>query len=138
MTGGGCMTVPVRLVYSSAPADDAFREQLSTHLLPLVQNRLFTEWSEHHISPGADVAQERHRAWQSADILLLLLIADYFVSDAFDSSEMQQALDRHKSGQLRIVPILLRPFDWQATVSKISHYALVSVPFFARRHTTDA
>jgi hypothetical protein len=110
------MPMPVRLVYSSVPADEAFREQLSTHLHTLVQNGLVSEWYEQQIPAGSDVVTERHHAWQSADILLLLLSADYFASDAFDSHEMQQALDRHRSGQLRIVPLLLRPCDWQSTL----------------------
>lgn len=109
------MTVPVLLVYSFAPADAAFREQLSMHLSPLVQNGVLTEWYEQLIPPGADVARERQKAWQSADILLLLLSADYFASGAFDQQEMRQALERHRSGQVRLVPLLLRPCNWQAT-----------------------
>jgi hypothetical protein len=37
------MTIPIRLVYASAPADADFRDQLSTHLRPLVQNGLLIE-----------------------------------------------------------------------------------------------
>src|SRR2546430_13621928 len=105
------MTVPMKLVYSSAEADDAFREQLSTHLYSLVQQGWLSEWYEQLILPGADIVQERHRAWQSADILLLLLSADYFSAQAYDDQEMQQALERHQSGQLIVVPILVRPCD---------------------------
>src|ERR1700757_4185002 len=108
--------VPVRLVYSSAPADYAFREQLSAHLQTLVQNGLLSEWHEQLVPVGSEGAQERHRAWQSADVILLLLSADYLASDAFNRDEMQQALDRHRTGQVRIVPILLCPCDWQPTL----------------------
>ncbi|HEU5380877.1 MAG TPA: TIR domain-containing protein [Ktedonobacteraceae bacterium] len=110
------MKVPVRLVYSSAPADAAFREQLSRHLLPLVQNRLLTEWSEHHISLGSDIAQERQKAWQEADILLVLLSADYFASAEFDKKSLQQALERHHAKQLLILPVIVRPCDWKSTL----------------------
>lgn len=110
------MTVPVRLVCSSASADAAFQEQLSTHLLPLVQNGLLTRWSEHHISPGSDIAQERQKAWQEADILLVLLSADYFASAEFDEKLLQQALERHHAKQLLILPIIVRPCDWKSTL----------------------
>lgn len=110
------MTMPLKLVYSSAEADYAFCEQLSAHLHSLVQKGLLTEWHEQLIPAGSDVEQERHRAWHSADILLLLLSADYFLSDAYDDQEMQHALERYQSGQMLVVPILVRPFDWQSTI----------------------
>jgi hypothetical protein len=106
---------PMKLVYASAPADRELREQLSTHLHSLIQKGLLSEWHEQLILAGADAAQERRRAWQTADILLLLLSADYFHSDAYDEHEIQQALDRHQKGQLLVVPILIRPCDWQVT-----------------------
>lgn len=110
------MMAPIKLVYASASADIVFRKQLSAHLYPLVQKGLLTEWYEQLVLPGADAAQERHRAWHAADLLLLLLSADYFLSDAYDEYEIQQALDRHQRGLLHIVPILIRPCDWQSTV----------------------
>lgn len=109
------MSIPVRLVYSLAPDDDAFREQLSAHLQPFIQKGLLTEWHEQLIPAGSSPTQERQRAWQSADILLLLLSADYFASDAFNLQTIVQALDRHRSGQIQVVPLLLRSCDWQST-----------------------
>jgi len=106
---------PIKLVYASAPADQELREQLSTHLHALVQQELLFEWHEQRILAGADAAKERHLAWQAADILLLLLSADYFLSTAYDEHEFQQALDRHRHGQLLVVPVLVRPCDWQST-----------------------
>jgi DNA polymerase III delta prime subunit len=110
------MTVPMKLVYSSAPADYTFCEQLSAHLHSLVQSGLLSEWHEQLIPAGAEVAQERRNAWRSADILLLLLSADYFISAAYADLEMQQMLERHRAGQVLVIPILVRPCDWQATI----------------------
>jgi energy-coupling factor transporter ATP-binding protein EcfA2 len=109
------VTVPMKLIYSSASADEAFREQLSAHLHSLVQQGWLSEWHERLIPAGSEVAQERRRAWRSADIVLLLLSADYFLSDAYDDQEMQQALERHRSGQVLIIPVLIRPCEWQST-----------------------
>jgi len=105
----------MKLVYSSAPADRAFREQLSAHLQPLVQHGLLSEWHEQLIPAGAEAAQELHRAWSSADIILLLLSADYFSSSAYDDQEVQQALERYQSGHVLLIPILVRPCDWRST-----------------------
>jgi energy-coupling factor transporter ATP-binding protein EcfA2 len=105
----------LKLVYSLAPADDRFRERLSSHLHSLVQKGQLIEWHEQLIPPGSDRTQERRLAWRSADILLLLLSADYFSSDACNNDEIQEALERHRQGTLLLVPILIRPCDWQAT-----------------------
>lgn len=106
---------PLHLVYAAAPADTALREQLSAHLHALVQNGLISEWHAQLIPAGASMAQEHQQAWRSAHILLLLLSADYFLSDAFNENAIQQVLERQRREQLLVIPILLRPCDWQAT-----------------------
>ncbi len=96
----------MRLVYSLVTADEAFRDQLSFHLRGLVQDGSLTEWSEQLVPAGADLAQERRRAWQAADILLLLLSADYLAADIFSGDEMQAMLERQQSAQVRVIPLL--------------------------------
>jgi hypothetical protein len=110
------MMVPIKLVYASAPADEALRTSLSAHLHTLVQQGLLSEWHEQRILPGTVAVKERRQAWQAADILLLLLSVDYFLSAAYDEEAIQQALDQHRRGQVLIIPILLRPCDWQSTM----------------------
>jgi DNA polymerase III delta prime subunit/MFS family permease len=105
----------MRLVYSSAPADESLRAQLASHLHPFVQKEGISEWYEQLIPPGADIAQARRVAWRSADALILLLSADYFLSEACASAEIQYALERRERGQILIIPVLLRPCDWQST-----------------------
>ncbi|HXR64387.1 MAG TPA: NACHT domain-containing protein [Ktedonobacteraceae bacterium] len=107
---------PGKLVYFFAPADAALRDQLSAHLQPLVQEGLITEWHDLLIAAGSDVAEERRRAWSEADIFLLLISADYFLPATYDEQVMRAAIERQKRGQLLIVPILLRPCAWQATM----------------------
>lgn len=105
----------MRLVYSSAPADESLRAHLAAHLHPFVQKEGIVEWYEGLIPPGADIVQARLQAWRSADALLLLLSADYFTSEAYDIDEVRYALARQQRGQLLIIPILLRPCDRQST-----------------------
>lgn len=106
----------MRLVYSSTPTDESLRAQLADYLHPFVQREGIVEWHEGLIPPGADIVQARQQAWRSADVMLLLLSADYFVSEVYDADEVQYALERQRRGQLLIIPILLRPCDWQLTL----------------------
>jgi type IV secretory pathway VirD2 relaxase len=47
------------------------------------------------------------QAIRSAHIILLLISADFLASDLEHHSEMQQALERHKRGEARVIPILV-------------------------------
>jgi hypothetical protein len=49
----------------------------------------------------------------TANIILLLVSADFVHSDYCYSVEMKKALELHHAGQARVLPIILRPVDWQ-------------------------
>ena len=49
---------------------------------------------------------------ESADILLLLISPDFLASDYCYDIEMGRAIERHKQGSARTIPILLRPVHW--------------------------
>ena len=49
----------------------------------------------------------------AADIILLLLSADFLASDYCYDIEMTRAMERHKQGTARVIPVILRPCDWQ-------------------------
>jgi hypothetical protein len=42
--------------------------------------------------------------------------ADFLDSDYCHDVEMQQALRRHESGDARVIPVILRPCDWQQSL----------------------
>ena len=56
----------------------------------------------------------RHpRTPQTARIILLLISAHFMASPFCRDIEMQEAIARHQARQARVIPILLRPTDWQ-------------------------
>jgi hypothetical protein len=58
------------------------------------------------------IAWDKHL--QDASIILLLVSPDFLASDYCYSMEMQWALERHHTGESHVIPILLRPTDWQS------------------------
>jgi hypothetical protein len=52
---------------------------------------------------------------ESANLILLLISADFIDSDYCWGKEMSQALDKHKNGSAHIIPIILRPVVWIGT-----------------------
>jgi DNA polymerase III delta prime subunit len=105
----------LQLVYAAAPADEPGRRQLAAQLRAFLQKEAIVEWHEGLLPAGADVAEERQRAWREADILLLLLSADYFAANSPFEALCQEALQRQRQGTLLLIPILLRPYQWEWT-----------------------
>jgi hypothetical protein len=58
----------------------------------------------------------------TAQIILLLIRANFLASDCCYSVEMQAALRRQHSGEAMVIPILLQPCDWEH-----SHFGLLDV-----------
>ena len=55
-------------------------------------------------------AKEQH---DRADIILSLVSADFVASDYCYDVEMTHAMERHERGEACIIPVILRPCDWQ-------------------------
>ncbi len=95
------------------PPDDILCEQLVRALRPLVREAYLSEWAAHQIPLGTDTVQARQQGWENATLILLLLSPDYLASDAC-YQEMLNALERQQQGEVRVLPILLRPCDRSA------------------------
>jgi DNA polymerase III delta prime subunit len=108
-------TSPITLFYSYAHEDEPLRQQLETHLAALRRQGLISEWHDGKILPGAQWAREIVEHLESASIILLLISPDFLDSDYIYEIEMQRALERHKRGEARVIPIILRPADWQTS-----------------------
>ena len=105
----------IKLFYCYAREDKALRDQLETYLKVLTRQYGLTHWSDREILPGEQWEQEIHAHLDTADIILLLISPDFVASDYCYGKEMQQALERHREGTCRVIPILLRPTYWEDT-----------------------
>jgi hypothetical protein len=72
-------------------------------------------WHDRQIGAGDLWKQAIDRNLEEADIILLLISADFLASDYCFDIEMKIALERHAAGKALVVPVILRPVDWQAT-----------------------
>jgi hypothetical protein len=98
--------------YSYSHKDSDLRDRLGTYLAPLrLQNKII-EWYDRKIEPGANWDAEVSAKLESAHLILLLISADFLASEYCFGVEVQKALARLKHGQVRVIPILLRPCLW--------------------------
>lgn len=103
---------PVRLFYSYAHADEAFRDELEKHLSTLRRSGLIEEWHDRQIGAGQEWEKQIDRNLEAADLVLLLVSPDFLSSDYCYEVEMKRALERHARDEALVVPVILRPSDW--------------------------
>jgi energy-coupling factor transporter ATP-binding protein EcfA2 len=104
---------PITLFYSYAQEDQLLCNELEKHLSFLQRQNLITTWHKRQIVAGTDWAHEIDTHLNEASIILLLISAYFLASDYCYSVEMQKAMGRHERGEALVIPILLRPVDWQ-------------------------
>ena len=104
---------PLNVFISYAHEDDFIREDLCTHLSPLIKDGLINSWSDREITAGTNWAGTIDNRLESADIILLLISANFINSKYCYDVEMKRALERHEAGTARVIPVIIRPCDWK-------------------------
>src|SRR4051794_26116953 len=73
---------------------------------------LIEAWHDRRITSGDDFADKISDALERADIILLLVSANFIASYYCYGIEMTRALERHRAGEARVIPVILSPCDW--------------------------
>lgn len=101
-------------VYISYAWDDKHVEQtLEAHLQMLRRQASITIWHSDMISAGREWQGEIAKHLNSAHIILLLVSQNYIKDDFLFQMEMTRAMQKHKAGEARVIPIILSPCNWQ-------------------------
>jgi tetratricopeptide (TPR) repeat protein len=103
----------IEVFYAYAPEDEAWVQELEKHLSLLQRQGLISTWHPRLITAGSDWQHVTDVHFQRASLILLLISPDFLASDYCYSKEMRQALQREQERGVCIIPILVRPVDWQ-------------------------
>lgn len=93
--------------------DEALRKELYTHLSNLRNQGIINDWFDGDIAPGTEWSPQILGHLNNAQIILLLISADFLASEFCYSIELRRAIERHKANQACVLPIILRPVDWE-------------------------
>jgi hypothetical protein len=105
----------VIVFYSYSHKDKALRDELETHLKILVREGVIEEWHDQQIPPGGDWESAIDSSLESAQVILLLVSANFMASDYCFGKELQSALELHRLGRSVVVPVIVHPCDWQSS-----------------------
>jgi hypothetical protein len=113
LIGGASSTRAISVAFSYSHKDEKLRDQLETHLRLLQRNGIIKTWHDRKIMPGDKWVGVIDENFKRADLILLLVSADFLASDYCYEIEMKNALDREAKGEARVVPIILHECLWK-------------------------
>lgn len=95
--------------------DKKYAEHLLTHLSALKRSEQVEVWYDKDIDAGRGWVQEIDDNLLTADVILLLISASFLNSDYCYSKEGSRALERYREKNACVIPVLIRPVDWDDT-----------------------
>ncbi|MCY7349596.1 MAG: TIR domain-containing protein, partial [Cytophagaceae bacterium] len=105
-------TMPKKIFLSYSHKDETYKQELDTHLAALKRSGKIEAWHDRKILPGEDWDEAILEQLKAADIVLLLLSADFMNSDYICKKEIKTAHEQQGKKTTSIVPIFLRPCDF--------------------------
>jgi TIR domain len=102
----------IKIFYSYSRKDLEMRNTLESHLSALKKAKKIQTWHDLELEAGTEWERNIQQQLNTADIILLLVSSSFMASDYCYSTELQVAIDRHNAGTARVIPVILRPCDW--------------------------
>ncbi len=104
----------IRAFISYSHKDESLRNELETHLAMLKRTGVIETWHDRRIVAGSELDCAISEQLEAAQIILLLISADFLASNYCYDIEMARAMQRHANGTARVIPVILRPCDWHS------------------------
>lgn len=103
---------PIKLFFSYSRKDLDLRNALEDHLAALREAGKISTWHDLELEAGTEWEPAILNKLDTADIILLLISSHFIASKYCYGTELKRAIDRHNAGTARVIPIILRPCDW--------------------------
>jgi TIR domain len=103
---------PITIFCSYTHADESYKDALKKALAVPLNNGEISFWHDRLIEPGQEWDDQIKGQLSAADVILLMVSADFFASDYCQRVEVKTALDRHRDGTARVIPIVCRKVLW--------------------------
>lgn len=107
---------PYAVFYSYAREDLLHLAELRKQLIMLQREKFIEEWYDGKLVPGEKWNEIIRQQCAAADIMLCLISSDFFNSEYSWNTEVRLALDARLRGTLEIIPIIVRPVDWEHSI----------------------
>ena len=106
---------PLGVFISYSHKDENLKEELEVHLSTLKRQGKIKPWQDRSIEAGTEWDTTIKAELEAAQIILLLITPRFMASDYINDIELTRAMERHKAGTARVIPIILKPVDLKDT-----------------------
>jgi len=129
----------IEVFFCYSHVDEELRDQLEKHLSLIQREGLIKSWHDRKIGAGQEWDDQISVNLDRARLILLLVSADFIASEYCWGIEMTRAMAKHEAGTAHVIPIILRPCDWQnAPFGKLQALPKDGVPVVsAKWHSQD-
>lgn len=129
----------IEVFFSYSHRDEALRDELAKHLSILKRQGIINGWHDRQITAGSEWAGQIDDHLNAAQVILLLISPDFIASDYCYDIELTQAMQRHEAREACVVPVILRPVDWQgAPFGKLQALPKNAKPITSWENTDEA
>lgn len=104
------------LFFSYSHADEKYRDELEIHLAILKRENVISVWHDRRIDAGSSIDDEIDSNLDTADIVLLMVSANFLASDYCYENELLRALENHKNAKSIVIPVIVHPCDWKKSI----------------------
>lgn len=104
----------ISLFISYSHKDEGIKSELVNHLSGMKRMGLISEWNDRKILPGEEWDTIIKNKIEQADVILFLISSDFMASDYINDVEIKKAIDRYQQKSVKIVPIIVRPCDFES------------------------
>ena len=108
-------TLPFNVFISYSHKDEDLKEELEVHLANLIRQKKINPWQDRALEAGTEWDAEIKAKLEAAQIILLLITPRFMASGYINDIELQHAMERHRQGTARVIPIILKSTDWTGT-----------------------
>ena len=93
--------------------DSAVVERLMVHLKGLTYAGSIETWYDRYLTPGEEWGPKIRDELATADIIIFCVSADLLANEYVQRVEVPGAIARQDDGKAIVIPVILRPCDWQ-------------------------
>lgn len=123
------MAESIDIFISYAYEDKNLCDELLKWLRPQEIVGRINVWHDGQIIPGTEWDEAIKKHLSTAHLIILLVSPDFMASEYCNRIEMTKALERHDARDARVIPIIIRPADWEeAPFSKLQVLPTKGVP----------
>lgn len=103
---------PLKTFICYAREDRKAVDELRKHLALLEKKQVLEVWYDGEILAGENWDKSIKKRLEQAEIVLMFISVDFINSEYIEKTELQAALQRHRDGLARLIPVIVHPCDW--------------------------